>query len=132
MHWTHTEVIELLKAATPFVVAVNTIIASVAAWQAKRAKDHVQAVAVKVDSATAKVDEVHNCLADAKEEVRQGIMDAKTEAADAKEVALATTKTVNRLEVNTNNKMDQLLASTNAASFQAGAQEERGRQEGSR
>lgn len=81
MHWTHSEIIELLKAATPFVVALNMIIGSIAAWQAKRAKDHA------VEAVT-KVEEVHACLHEARVETLNGIEEVKTQATAVAEAVM--------------------------------------------
>jgi F0F1-type ATP synthase membrane subunit b/b' len=73
LHWTHSEIIELLKAATPFIAAIGTLFSAVNAWQIKRARDRVK-------EAITKVDEVHACLADARMETAQAIEEVKQQA----------------------------------------------------
>lgn len=120
MPWTPEEIVKVMQAVTPILTATGVVISSVGtfisgfnAWQIKRTKDHVK-------EGVAAVEQVHACLAEAREETRTDVQEARSEAVAAKEAATATTETVNRLETNTNNKMDQLLQVSNAASFKAG------------
>lgn len=84
--WTPEQLVEVMKALQPVLVQIAVIIAAIAspyaAWQAKRAHDHAS-------EASAKVDEVHACLENARAESIAGMEQIKNQAAavaeDAKE-----------------------------------------------
>lgn len=82
-HITPEEIVQIIQAVTPLVVAIGTVFSGISAWKAHRGNETTKKVAAVIES---KVDDVHACLAEAREETKTGINGVKQQA---EEVAMA-------------------------------------------
>lgn len=75
---------QIIQAVTPLVVAIGAVFSGISAWKSHRGNETAKKVAAVIEG---KVDDVHACLAEAREETRSGINGVKKQAEEVAKAA---------------------------------------------